>query len=453
MQKGLDDSKNELKERMQKGQEETKQEMQKGLEIVQKCQEELKDSLEEKISSVEDRIAEKMKEAIAVVEEKMTQLSITSEANGWTEGVKACQLAASHREEAAEVLQTLLNTERLNLSSLYNALDLRFGQNNCAQSNLFAIFRGWIEGWGNPEGYGEIERGNANHKGWNFKPRETQLQVLGMRGTGHLRKTVQKEGRENRLFFQKGKLINGHLAGRKLPDNERLHHKIFQITAVNVGDKGLYVIGQINNISCRIVVDTAANVSISREELAQNSKVSIIWTPPSVSLQTVAAIVKSLDISHRLGQEESRSTRFGVDYCWWIDVFKKDSYPLKRIDDTLDTLAGNTLFSTLDLKSGCWQVELHPDDKEKTAFTTGQGLWSNSPPSYNVINIGIGPVGDESIRKDQLADPEIKPIIEFKESSDEKPSWQEIAPFHPTTKRYWALWDSLYLRNSVLYQK
>ncbi|GFW68335.1 retrovirus-related Pol polyprotein from transposon 17.6 [Trichonephila clavipes] len=63
------------------------------------------------------------------------------------------------------------------------------------------------------------------------------------------------------------------------------------------------------------------------------------------------------------------------------------------------------------------------------------------------------PWSDESVRKDQLAYPEIKPIIEFKELSDEKPSWQDIAPFHPTTKRYWALWDSLHLRNGVLYRK
>ncbi|GFW33707.1 gag-pol [Trichonephila clavipes] len=35
------------------------------------------------------------------------------------------------------------------------------------------------------------------------------------------------------------------------------------------------------------------------------------------------------------------------------------------------------------------------------------------------------PWTDESVRKDQLADSEIKPITEFKESSDEKPSWQE----------------------------
>ncbi|GFY32809.1 retrovirus-related Pol polyprotein from transposon opus [Trichonephila clavipes] len=65
----------------------------------------------------------------------------------------------------------------------------------------------------------------------------------------------------------------------------------------------------------------------------------------------------------------------------------------------------------------------------------------------------LDPWSDESIRKDQLADPEIKPMIEFKESSDEKPSWQDIAPFHPTKKRYWALWDSLHLRNGVLYRK
>ncbi|GFX69301.1 retrovirus-related Pol polyprotein from transposon opus [Trichonephila clavipes] len=36
----------------------------------------------------------------------------------------------------------------------------------------------------------------------------------------------------------------------------------------------------------------------------------------------------------------------------------------------------------------------------------------------------LDPWSDESVRKDQLADPEIKPITEFKESSDEKPSWQ-----------------------------
>ncbi|GFX99746.1 uncharacterized protein TNCV_257851 [Trichonephila clavipes] len=46
------------------------------------------------------------------------------------------------------------------------------------------------------------------------------------------------------------------------------------------------------------------------------------------------------------------------------------------------------------------------------------------------------PWSDENTRKDQLSDPEIKPNIEFKESSDVKLSWQDIAPFYLTTKRY-----------------
>jgi hypothetical protein len=32
-------------------------------------------------------------------------------------------------------------------------------------------------------------------------------------------------------------------------------------------------------------------------------------------------------------------------------------------------------FSTLDLKSGCWQADVRMDDKAKTAFSTGQRLW------------------------------------------------------------------------------
>jgi hypothetical protein len=41
----------------------------------------------------------------------------------------------------------------------------------------------------------------------------------------------------------------------------------------------------------------------------------------------------------------------------------------------VDTLAGAKLFSTLNLKSGYWQVDLHPNDMEKTEFLTGRGLW------------------------------------------------------------------------------
>ena len=52
---------------------------------------------------------------------------------------------------------------------------------------------------------------------------------------------------------------------------------------------------------------------------------------------------------------------------------RRDAYPLPWIDATLDVLAGAQYFTTLDLASGYWQVELEEDAKEKTAFSTPFG--------------------------------------------------------------------------------
>nr|XP_013996221.1 unnamed protein product [Salmo salar] len=78
--------------------------------------------------------------------------------------------------------------------------------------------------------------------------------------------------------------------------------------------------------------------------------------------------------------------RFCVDYRGLNSVTTKDSYPLPRIDESLDHVRGSSWFSSLDLRSGYWQVPLSPGAREKTAFSTDRGHWQFKVLCFGLCN-------------------------------------------------------------------
>ena len=76
-----------------------------------------------------------------------------------------------------------------------------------------------------------------------------------------------------------------------------------------------------------------------------------------------------------LVRKKDGSVRWCINYRKLNDVTAKDEYPLPRIDTCLDCLGSAKFFSTVDMQSGYWQLQVVEEDRPKTAFITKYGLF------------------------------------------------------------------------------
>ncbi|GFU77272.1 uncharacterized protein TNCV_4853731 [Trichonephila clavipes] len=321
-----------------------------GINALKSGQEELKNTLEEKNNNMKKKIEnvnelfdermEEMSQRVKDIEKKLLAFGETKnenkfvlaspvpymppQFNRWTEGVKACQLVASLRGEAAEVLQTLTDTELLNLNSLYNALDLRFGQK--------------------------------------FSKDYARLQMK----TRHQK---PEESLQEYVF-----------------EIQRLTTLAFSDFSANVREM----------ISLKYFVD-----GLMDEEIQMAVRMADVKDPKY-------ALLYALKVE-------------AATQASWIDC-----HSIREDRKTLDAPCESPWKSDIEKLRDEFQALMAQRQNRRRRSIT---CW------------GCGESGH------------LRTIIEFKESSDEKPSWQDIAPFHPTTKCYWSLWDSLHLRNGVLYRK
>jgi len=76
-----------------------------------------------------------------------------------------------------------------------------------------------------------------------------------------------------------------------------------------------------------------------------------------------------------LVQKKDGSLCFCVDYRRLNSVTYKDSYPLPLIDNCLNALSGWSWYSTLDLRSGYYNIPIAEEDRDKSAFVTRRGCF------------------------------------------------------------------------------
>ena len=87
-----------------------------------------------------------------------------------------------------------------------------------------------------------------------------------------------------------------------------------------------------------------------------------------------------------LVRKKNGKIRLCVDYRDLNSITIKDAYPLPRIDDMLDSFGKAKWFTSLDLASGYWQVEMDEKDRPKTAFITQFGTYQFKVMPFGLCN-------------------------------------------------------------------
>ena len=80
--------------------------------------------------------------------------------------------------------------------------------------------------------------------------------------------------------------------------------------------------------------------------------------------------------------------RVCVDFTDLNKACSKDSFPLLRIDQLVDSTARHKLLTFMDAFSGYNQIRMAEEDQEKTTFITSQGLYYYKVMPFGLKNAG-----------------------------------------------------------------
>ena len=76
-----------------------------------------------------------------------------------------------------------------------------------------------------------------------------------------------------------------------------------------------------------------------------------------------------------LVKKKCGGNRYVIDYRNLNKMLRDDKFPLPRIEEVLESLGGSQYFSSLDCRSGYWQIDVREEDRDKTAYSTGSDTY------------------------------------------------------------------------------
>ena len=103
---------------------------------------------------------------------------------------------------------------------------------------------------------------------------------------------------------------------------------------------------------------------------------------PKKSGVTTVKNEKGEELSTRL----TTSWRVCIDYRRLNEVTRKDHFPLPFIDQLLERVSGHPYYCFLDGYSGYFQIEIAPEDQEKTTFTCPFGTYAYRRMPFGLCN-------------------------------------------------------------------
>lgn len=187
---------------------------------------------------------------------------------------------------------------------------------------------------------------------------------------------------------QKGFLEQFDFSDTDLSDEQVTEVRQLLLEYRDIFSEGDFDIGHTNTLKHRIdLVDETpfkqrhrrippAMYNEVRDHLAQLADIGVIR--PSSSPWASAVV---------LVRKKNGKLRFCTDFRQLNERTVRDSYALPRIEETIDHLKGSQYFSTLDLRSGYYQVELEEEHKARSAFTAGPlGFWEYNRMPFGLTN-------------------------------------------------------------------